>query len=186
MTDTLTVRKNEVGVVRIFAVDLPADRIEAFEEKTTTDGKTVWPVAQALGAEHLDRDGYDLFDVAALDELGLAGLLIHGHGIAEADVAPMRPQLEALHGHVLVLTSRAVNAGNQTLHPKSPLRWIATFSEDRTPVSFEPLPNPDPQAIVEDPPTKPVPSNAAISGRIAALVLILMGLLVLLIIRMAG
>ncbi|SLN53719.1 hypothetical protein [Pseudooctadecabacter jejudonensis] len=188
MTDTMHVSATEIGVVRVFAVDLRADQVDAFETKLQIGDTTTWPIADALGADLLDPDHFDLFDSAILDDLGLAGLLMDGHGIPKAEVEPMRAQLEAVTGHVLILHSRAVNGTDQTLTPKPPLRWIGTFATERAPVSFDTLPNPDPSATLEDPPQtkKKQPSDAAMSGRIATLALLVMALLVGLMIWVAG
>jgi len=187
MTDTLTIRQNSVGVVWLFAVDLPEQEIDAFQGRGVSDnGADVWSIQDALGATYLDGDHYDLFDVADLDDLGLAGLLIDGHGIDPAEIDPMRAQLSQLSGYVLILTSGAVAEVDQTLTPKAPLRWIATFKEDLPPVNFEPLPNPDPAPAMEDAPQKKKPSDAAMGGRVATIALIVMGLLVWLMIKIAG
>ena len=172
MSDPINIPEDERGVVRIFAVDLPKAEIEAF---TGRNGR--WPLAEAMGANHLDAEYIDVFDLGDLAGMGLAGYLEDGQGIPKAQIDPMRAQLSALSGTVLVATSRAFAASAQTLTPKAPLRYIATFTEERGPVAFEPLPK-APAGPKDAKPPRKKPSDAAMSGRVATVVLLVLAALV--------
>ena len=87
---------------------------------------------------------------------------------------------------LLIVRSGAVLNKPVSLTTTAHATLIATFREPGANVSFEPLPNPDPEAAIEDAPQKKRPSDAAMSGRIATLALIVMGILVGLMIWIAG
>lgn len=178
MTDKITIRPTEHGVVRIFAVDLPEDQIAGFNRQNGA-----WPLQDALGADVLNADHVELFPLSDLDELGLTGYLEQGHGIDPADLADMRGQLHALAGHVLIVTSRAFGGQAQTLTPCAPLRLIASFHEDATPVAFDPLPSKAARGTTGG---KAAPSDAAMSGRIASLALLVLFALVALVVWVAS
>ena len=141
MSDTLEIRPGEHGIVRLFAVDLPAEEIAGFAEPDLGADDTPWPLKEALGASYLDSDFVDLFPVGDLAGVGLGGYLTEGLGVAEDDVRPDRARLDAVTGHVLVISSAAFGDEAQTLKPKAPLRWIGTYTEERARVSLDPLPS---------------------------------------------
>lgn len=178
MTDRIQIKPTEHGVVRVFDVDLPADRIKAFNRRNGT-----WPLQDALGAAMLDPAHVDLIALADLDELGLSGYLAEGHGISPEDMRDMRGRLDALSGHVLIVTSRAFGGQEQTLSPRAPLHLVATFTEDRPPVSFDPLPS---QAARGTTGGKPPPSDAAMSGRVASVALLVLFALVAVVVWVAS
>lgn len=173
MSDTLKVRKGERGVVRVFVVDASwsGPKMTSEPDRTGADADPHWPLQDALGLAHLDAEFIELFDVADLGELGLAGYMIEGLGIAEADVTMHRAQLDAIKGEVLLVYSKAFGGFETTLRPQAPLRWIGTYQEDRPPVSFDPLSSEAAQGETV-PDAKPRPSDAAMSGRVAMVALL--------------
>ncbi len=178
MSDTITIRSTEHGVVRVFAVDLAAEQLTGFNRQNGT-----WPLQEALGAEVLEADHVDLFAVSDLDELGLTGYLEQGYGMDPEDLADMRVRLNALSGHVLIVTSRAFAGQAQTLKPRAPLRLIASFHENAAPVVFEPLPSKAARGTTGG---KAAPSDAAMSGRIASLALLVLFVLVAVVVWIAS
>jgi hypothetical protein len=182
MSAPMKISNTESGIVRLFTVDLPPEEIAKF---TTRNGR--WPLAEALGADALDPEYIDVFDVSDLQGLGLSTYLTDGHGIPAGQLDPMRARLEALQGTVMVITSRAFSGQAQTITPRAPLNLIASFSEDRAPVSFDPLPDAGAKGAPPPPPEparKPV-SDAAMSGRIATIVLLVLFVLVAIMIWIA-
>lgn len=173
MSTRIDVAEGERGTVRVFATDLTKDQIEGFD------------VAAALGATSLEVEQVELFDIADLQGLGLAGFLEEGHGIPPEQLTDMAPQLDGLKGVVLIVPSRAFGDRKQTLTPTAPLRLLGTFFEDRPPVSFETLPSGGAQGNVNTE-TKPGPSNAAMSGRVAMIALLVLAALVAVMIWIAG
>ena len=187
MSDRFDVKENEHGLVRLFSVDLPPTEIKAFQERDFDgeDDNPPWPLKEALGATYLDEDFTELFPVSDLTGLGLPGYMIEGLGIAEKDIAEDQARLSAIKGYVLIVTSKAFGGVAQTLHPRAPLKWIGTYAEESAPVTFEPLPSEAAQGNVNME-TKPGPSNAAMSGRVAMVALLVLALLVALMIWIAG
>ncbi len=125
MSETFQVSATERGVIRLFTVNLPADQIAGFTE--TAPGDTLAPINAALGVSHLNSDFVELSPVSNLEELGLAGYLVEGLGIAESDVAPNRMRLNSLSGHMLIVLSAAFGSKETTITPSAPLKWIAGF-----------------------------------------------------------
>ncbi len=167
MSDRIEIRPTEIGVVRVFDVDLTAEEAGPFNRRNGS-----WPLQEALGAEALDPEYLDLFQIEDLEGVGLAGYLHDGMGVAEQDLAEHRAALDRLSGTVLVVGSRAFGGVAQTLRPHAPLHLVATFNEDKTPVTFEPLP--DESARSDSKPKKPPPSDAAMSGRVATIALLVL------------
>ncbi len=159
----MRVSTSEHGLVRLFAVDLPAAEIDAFAT-SHSDAKPT-PLAQALGIDGLNPDHYELFDVADLEEMGLSGYMVEGLGIAQADIAADIARLSAQKGWVLIVRSSAFGGLEQTLMPKAPLRWLATYKEDRAPIHFSDLPNQSAKGNAAVPPknaSNPSPQIAVI------------------------
>lgn len=134
----MAVKSTEHGVIRLFAVDLPAEDVAAFRARGAQGD---WPLRDSLGATHLDQDHIECFDLADLEELGLAGYMTEGLGIAADDIALDSARLGNLSGPVLIVFSTAFGGIAQTLTPRAPLRWIGTYREDSAPVTFAPLPD---------------------------------------------
>ncbi len=172
MSTHIRIASSEHGTVRVFATDLTQAQIDGFDAK------------EALGADHLLPEQVELFDVADLGEIGLTGYLEEGHGIPAAQLADMAGQLDGLGGIVLIVPSRALDNRAQTLTPTASLRLIGTFFEESDPVRFADLPSQS--AKREAPGTqKTTPSNAAISGRVAMVALMVLALLVAIMIWVA-
>lgn len=166
MSDQITITAREHGVVRVFGIDLTGDALKAFLRRNGS-----WGVQDALDADMLNPDLVEVFDVADLTGLGLSGYLQEGQGIAAQDLDPLRPQLDAIKGTVMVLPSTAFAGAEQVLNIRAPVRLIATFNEDKPPVSFDPLPDASATGNVPDKPRRK-PSDAAMSGRVATLALL--------------
>ncbi len=135
MSEKMQIKAQEHGLIRVFAIDMAAEDIEAFTRQSANG----WPLQDALNASHLVADYIEVFDLADLDDLGLAGYMVQGLGVATADIAEMRPQLDALTGPVLILLSKAFGGKAQVLAPQAPLRWVCTFREEAARVQFTPL-----------------------------------------------
>jgi hypothetical protein len=175
----MQVSATETGLVRVFAIDLPPESIAEF---TDPDAPDTAAIRDALGADALSPDHIDLLRVADLQELGLDGYLVEGLGVAEDEVAPDRARLRGLRGYVLVLPSRAFAGMAQELTPRAPLRWIGTYAEPRPQSDFTPLTS----KAAKGAPLQSGPSNAAMSGRVAAVALLVMFLLVALMVWIAA
>jgi hypothetical protein len=159
----MKISASEHGVIRIFALDLPADQAAKFDSAA---------LKSALGADSFDADKAEIFDVADLDDLKLTGYLIQGNGVSETDVSPFAPQLSALKGHVAIVYSAAFKGSDQTLKITTPLRHIATFNEAPLQVKFKDLPSDSAARTPHTKPAKKPVSDAAMSGRVATVALL--------------
>lgn len=167
----LVIPAHERGVIRLFALSMTDEEAKALEADPDA-------LNAALGVPALDHAHVELFPVSDLEGVGLAGFLAEGGGVPEAELAADRGKLDKLGGWVLVLYSGAFEGRETTLRPVAMLTLIGTYGS----------PTPDWRAKekVEAETAKPFtappetvkkrPSDAAMSGRIAMLVLILLGL----------
>lgn len=129
MSTVLRIPAGEAHVVRLFAVD--EDRANPHPDDA---------ILAALGAGPLKTSEIELFDLADLQGMTLTDYLAEGHGIASAELSPMQSQVNGLKGRVLILPSRAFEGRAQKMRPRAPLRLVARFTEEGTPVRFAPLP----------------------------------------------
>ncbi len=178
----LSVPKGEYEVVRVFALNMPANDAKTFVE---ADGGS-YPLRDALGVDVLLPEGVDLVRIADLGELGLTGLLAEGHGIASKVLSGDAEKLAALSGHVVVLTSSAFGGAAADLSPGPELTFIGayplrkaaaaidTLPPDRT---SEPVAAPSSEAPVHAPGRVTLPwwIGAVIAGLALLLVWLLLG-----------
>ncbi|MEE2944519.1 MAG: hypothetical protein VX444_05040 [Pseudomonadota bacterium] len=180
MSEQMKVSQHEHGLVRIFVIDLSAEEIDGFRSRSFSEEDDHWPLRDALGATYLDEDFIEVFDVADLEDLGLYGYMRQGLGVSAADLADMKPQIDAISGHVLVVLSSAFDGFEQTLHARAPLLWLGTFKEETAPVQFKPLASEAARGSVADtPPPKTNNPHLTLLAAIVALPIII-GLLALL------
>ncbi len=179
MSERFEIKENEHGVVRLFTVDLPEAELDEFAD----DSDVPSALQEALGVDRLNMEFVELFPVSTLEGVGLAGYMVDGLGVSEAEVEEDRARLEALSGTVLVLLSSAFGGHAATLTPKPPLRWVGTYTEERAPVSFKPLPSEGAKGTTGG---KTPPSDAAMSGRVASIALLVLFALVALIVWVAA
>ncbi|MEM9910261.1 MAG: hypothetical protein AAF922_05700 [Pseudomonadota bacterium] len=167
MSERFDIKAGERGVLRLFRIDLPKQDISNFAEHDEITGR--WPLKEALGVEDMNEKFVDVFEISDLSEMGLTGYMTEGLGVSDSEVAPHRDRLDALEGHIVVVLSGAFKGLAVTLLPRPPLRWVGTFFEDRPAVKFETLPSDGAEPAK---PEKKAPSNAAMSGRVATLALL--------------
>jgi hypothetical protein len=130
----LDVTAHETGVVRLFQLDLPEDEIRGFVEKgwyPGDDGGEAehWPLREALGAEYLKVDHVEVFPVGDVAALGLSTYMTEGLGMPDAEIAADKSRIDAVRGHVVVVTSAAFGGVAQRLDPHPPLHLIGTYRE---------------------------------------------------------
>lgn len=113
-------------------------------------------VLKLLGDPDLDPAYVELFDVADLSDIGLAGYLSEGLGVPDTALEADRTLLQGLKGPVLVLLSKALHGRAVTLNPDPRLNLIGTYAEDRPLVHFEPLPTAATEGVLT-PPSLPSP-----------------------------
>ncbi|WP_057792118.1 hypothetical protein [Roseovarius atlanticus] len=185
MSDRIEIRESESGVVRVFDVDLTRAEAEAFNRRNGS-----WPLKDALGAESLDPHYVDMMQIEDLEGYGLSQYLEQGMGVSSHDLEDAHVQIEGLKGTVLVVGSGAFGGEAQVLTPRAPLRLVATFNEDKAPVQFDPLPSAGAQVAPatedDDTPEPKKKSDAAMSGRVAMIALLVLFVLTAIVVWVAA
>lgn len=174
MSDVMQVPEHESGQVRLFAVDLPAEEAEGWGTEEN--------VAGALGVAELPQRQWEYFPVAGLEGLGLAGYMEDGLGVDPTQLKVDLPRIGALKGHVLLVLSAAVRG--QTLRPRAPLRWMGTYGEPVAVAPLERLRSNSAEGGIDQP--RKGPSDAAMSGRIATVAILVLLALVGVMVWIAG
>lgn len=174
MIGTLTIPPGFERCVWVFAINLPESEAEAFARG---------PLADALGVNAVDPAHTELLDADAFTEYGLSRYLAEGQGIAEESLAADAATLDALRGPLLLVFRAALGQGS--LSPRPPLQLIGRYDEVPSPARIGMAPY-DPEADILPVQTTKRPSDAAMSGRVATVVLILLAIFVALFIWGAG
>jgi hypothetical protein len=128
----LQIPAHEQGTTRLFTLSIGLDAARAVKTDTAKQ-------AALLGVEHVNAAGVEVFGVADLGDLGLAGYLRDGIDAQENDLARDRAKLAALDGWVMLLHSSALNGESTLLRLKPELTLVGTYarhSEDKTPVKI--------------------------------------------------
>lgn len=128
----LTIPALDRDGIHVFSARLSADDLRRDKARLA---------AELLGDPDLDPAFIEVFDVADLSGVGLAGYLTEGLGVPEAALSRDRDRLDALRGPVLILLSKALHGREVTLVVDPRLTLVATHAEERPPVHFEPLPS---------------------------------------------
>lgn len=183
---SLQVCANERGLVRVFALSMSdAEALSLRENMSPEDDAMPAPQQAALGLTYLDSDFTEVFPIADLGELGLAGYLVEGNGIDPASLTQDRAKLDNLDGWVFLVYSSAFGGFNADLTPLKSLTLIGTYAEmgaDWTPTQV--LESDAAYGAVS--PAKSGPSDAAMSGRVASLVLLVIFALTALVVWVAS
>lgn len=148
MNDALTVSAFEHRRIRVFQLDIDDGEIAAIKDPAPDTAPTAAAVAQLLGLDWLNPDFFEIFPVEDLDGLGLAGYLVQGNGVCQAEVAPSLAQLNAVTGQVLIVYSSSFAGKAVTLCPTRQLRLIGAYGEPSTEVKFTALPEAAAQGIL--------------------------------------
>lgn len=139
----LAIPSHDRNGVRVFTARLTPDDLQRDKARLAAD---------LLGDADLDPAFIEIFDVADLAGVGLAGYLAEGLGVPETAVAD-RARLEALAGPVLILLSKALHGRAVTLTLDARLKLVGTYAEVKPPVHFEPLPTAAAEGILTPDPT---------------------------------
>ncbi|RYH01399.1 hypothetical protein EU805_14170 [Salipiger sp. IMCC34102] len=172
---TLTIPANDHGQIRIFSLTPPVAQSLMEAEPQA--------VHRALGAKDLNMDFVDVVDTRNLAGLSLLDYLHQGYDVP-ADAAD-NAALRGIDGPVILVMSRATSGREVTLTPVQGVRHVTTVGEPvRLAVPSSPLPSATAEGNVR--PGKAVPSNGAISGRVATIALLVLFVLVAVMIWIAA
>ena len=180
MSAGIDIYAHERGVIRLFSLSMDAEEVEALRDNAKG-------LQAALGAE-VDAEFVEVFPVSDLEGVGLAGYLIQGNGVSEDQISPDRAKLDRLGGWVLIVFSRAFGDAATTLDPVPALTLIGTYGEPGTDWRATETVTADSARPYSAPPgtVKKKPSDAAMSGRIAMIALLVLGLLTWLVVWISG
>lgn len=178
----LAVSHGERGVIRAFLLDLPDKDLRRLTEPGKTDPNPQASVAMLVGLDWLEEGGFEIFDPDVLGDLGLAGYLVEGGGVAR-DTLTDAETLDATDGTVLLLYSRAFGGAATTLKPGPGVTHIGTYHEDLPPVRYQKLPGEIAAAQTTAPSNQtPAKSNPHLTVLLAILALplaaIILGLII--------
>ena len=175
MNSLISIPANENGLVRLFALSMDDAEAKALRaNKSGSDGQR--PLERVLGCEDMNHAHVEVFAVADLGDMALTDYLIEGAGVLPATLEVDRTKLASLDGWVLVVYSSAFDGHAQEASPSPQLTLIGTYAQDQT--DWGPqidLRTPSALPVTSDQdnvaPTKR-PSDAAMSGRIAMVALL--------------
>lgn len=183
MADPLTISDGEHGLVRVFALVRPADLRRGHELPLAQ-------IADWLGVASLNGEDVQQLWTDDLADMSLPEFLSDGYGVSQADLSDNSAALEGvmdMHPTILVFVrSPAFRDRPAAIGQDGPLFLVAALREPDANVVFEALPNPGSGGVLQDPPQKAKPSDAAMSGRIATLALLVLFALVGLMIWIGG
>lgn len=184
--NVIDVPPGERGVVRVFALSMDDQDAKALRANEPPEGDGgPRPVEAALGVSDIDTDFVEVFALSDIREIGLDGYLEDGNGIEPAQLAPDRGKLTALEGWVMVVYSAAFGGKGAEVRPAPDLTLVGTYSEPGVDWSDRSrLTTAGAEGTVAPAETKP--SDAAMSGRIAMIALLVMFLLTALVIWIAA
>jgi hypothetical protein len=174
---SLEVAENERGRIRVFALSMGREEALGLQVGPDTDAQEAADAAArqcaALGVAQIDTDHTEVFPISDLGDLGLAGYLAEGGGARDEDIAANRARLAGLDGWVMLVYSQAFDGRSETLKPSPELTLIATLSQPGTDWS-------EGQRLTSkaatEAPSAPAkrPSDAAMSGRVATVTLLVL------------
>ncbi|MBT5001290.1 MAG: hypothetical protein HN551_07945 [Tateyamaria sp.] len=180
MTIRITIPAEETGVLRVFSLSMNNQDAKQLKSSSTA-------IFKALGT-NLDCNQVEILALADLGDIGLVGYLSEGCAIPSDQLDPDIIKLNSLSGWVLIIFSNAFKSAATTLKPAANLNLIGTYSQIKTDWRTAQTVTAESAKPFTAPPLtiKKKPSDAAMSGRIATLALIVMFALTGLIIWIAG
>ncbi|MGC1494790.1 MAG: hypothetical protein WA790_03205 [Sulfitobacter sp.] len=137
----INIPKNDHGKVYVFALSMSDHAAQALHDNDSLDADNERdPQAIALGVGVVDANHTEVFRVADLDTLGLAGYLRDGIDVNESEIAKDATKLAAVDGWVMLVHSMAFGGAEVTLDPIPELTLIGTYTQeqgDNTAISLE-------------------------------------------------
>lgn len=155
----LHIAATEHGHIHLFDLALADTAAKSFLQPPFGSNGQGWLLQSALGATALDPVLVEAFPVADLDEIGLAGYLTEGLGVAEAQVEADAKRLAQITDYVVILRSKAFKGTAQDLTVKAPLTYIASYTEEAAPLTLEKLTSDSAKGIISGPEAAPAPAS---------------------------
>ena len=171
---TLTIPATDHGLIRVFKIAGPAP--EGLMHRAPE------ALEALFGTDALDPSFVDVVDTRDLAGLSLLDYLHKGYDLPEEALAD--PVLRDLRGLVVLVMSRAARGQEITLNPAPQVTHVATTGEPAR-LRMPAPPIATPSAVGTAPGGKTPPSNAAMSGRVATIALLVLLALVVVMIWVA-
>ncbi len=163
---TLSIPAKERGRLHLFALN-------SKPEDPPKNAPDLRPAA-ILGID-LNPAYAEIVEIKALEDMRLSAYLAEGYDVSEDALTEVRARLNALEGHVLIALSLAFYDAAQQIGPSPGYTYIASlptagadWSENREISAQSAVPHSAPKQ------SKKRPSEAAMKGRIATYVLLLL------------
>ena len=130
-----------------------------------------------------------LVTLSEVADMGLADLVRAGYDVAEDDIAPLRARLDGLTGKVAIVRSGAFGGAAARFDAQGDARLVATLREGGAPpprAGGGQAPHDSARGSLGAAGGKPRPSDAAMSGRVAMVALLVLFALVALMVWIGG
>ncbi|MDR9484537.1 MAG: hypothetical protein RI566_05135 [Sediminimonas sp.] len=180
--DPAHVTATEHGIVRVFHLSYAVSM--EIGHMGTLDG-----LATALGVPDLDGRDVQIVALAEVQEMGLTEFLKLGYEISEDEIEPLRAELDGLQGKVAILRTGAFGGRDVHLATDKGAQLIAAVKEGRArppTLAHADRPAEGAKGTLGAPESKRRPSDAAMSGRVATVALLVLFALVALMVWIGG
>lgn len=178
MSDPLFVPAGDVRRLWLFTLDLAEGELSTFDKEQFDEaGHSLgWGLRDALGVSRIDPNYVEVFKAETMADYGLDTYLIEAHGMAAEQVALDADKLKSLIGPVVVVLSKAFGGRTAHFNLSDDLKLVGRYSAEPMTIPIEPLRSKSAEGVLSG--GKAKPSDAAMSGRIATLVLLVLFALV--------
>lgn len=174
MSEAAIIPEGHQRMVWVFAVDMPAEALDAMEPAELADALGLWT---APDPAHVER-----FDAATIAEYGLAKYVSDANGMdVPADEAQ---RLDALEGSLCLIYSKALATSDTKFAPEPPFTLIGRYGTAPEVHSMQRLKSAGAEGML--PQGKPPKSDARIGGMVATVVLIFLAIFVAAFVWVAG
>ena len=170
---TLTIPANDHGKIRVFS--LPAPLPAGLAEKTDT------AMLAAFGTTELNTDFVDIVDMSALGGMTLAQFLSQGYDITPDEVDATA--LARINGNAALIMSRATGGTPVALALRPGVEHVTTCGDAARLTAPAPLRSEASQGVIEPGTGR---SDAAMSGRIATIAILVLVAVAALMVWIAG
>ncbi|MEO9898535.1 MAG: hypothetical protein ABJD13_16835 [Paracoccaceae bacterium] len=180
MSRTLSIPAQDHGQAYLFALNIiEADAKDLIEKPNAPE--------KLLGVA-LNPDFAEIIRISDLDDLGLIGYLEQGYEIPEQNLRADKRKLSAVEGFVLIVLSRAFDAKAHTIAIGPELTHLGRYST--TPTDWEETSDMHSESAAPysapEETIKERPSDGAMMGRVATIVLLVLFALTGLMVWIAG
>lgn len=166
MSDAAVIPSGHQRMVWVFSVDMSMEELDGLIGQGLADALGLW--------REPDNAHVESFEAATLNAYGLANYISEACGMTVD--ATQAAELDALHGTVLLIYSKALSPQEAAFDPDPPFTLVGRFGTAPAIPSMSSLPSASAAGLL--PQGKPPKSDARMSGMVATLVLLFLALFV--------